>query len=68
MRPIMNLAAVALGRPFVASSTSKPLALDYAFTDINIPDSTGVLAFGLNAWRRVAASHLKRGRQDRRVL
>jgi hypothetical protein len=37
MRPIMILAAAALGGLLAATSTSKALALGYTSTDINVP-------------------------------
>ena len=39
MRPIMILAAAALGGLLAASSTSNAHALDYTFTDLNVPGS-----------------------------
>jgi hypothetical protein len=39
MRPIMILAAAALGGLLAASSTSKTHALGYTFTDLNVPGS-----------------------------
>ena len=39
MRPIMILAAAALGGLLAASSTSKAHAVGYTFTDLNVPGS-----------------------------
>jgi hypothetical protein len=63
MRPIMILAAAALGGLLAASSTSKAHALGYTFTDLNVPGSqpgsTGAFdGLAINNLGQIAGSYI----------
>ena len=61
MRPIMILAAAALGGLLAATSTSKALALGYTSTDIDVPGtepaSTAVYGPRINNLEQIAGSY-----------